>query len=137
MVSQNRPPCRHVIVAHISITMRNRLDILVNILLPLLAGVLVYIGPAVAGNHMIVTNHLADGLWAYAFMSAMLITWERVANRPWITTVFLSALLFEWLQYLHVFPGTGDTYDVITYFLFFAAALWLNKFFRISLKPIS
>ena len=113
-----------------------RFDILLNILLPLLAGSLLYSLPALLHRTILLKNHLADGLWAYAFLSSILILWQRVPNRFWITAAFSTAVVFEWLQYLHVFPGTGDVYDVITYFLFFITALSLNKFFRTSLIPI-
>jgi len=105
-------------------------DLSLNVLLPLVAGVTLYVIPALANNGSIAKNHLADGLWAYAFMSATLIVWGRVFSLQWIVAVFAAAALFEWLQYLHLFPGTGDWYDVITYFLFFTAALVFNNFFR-------
>src|SRR5689334_13888955 len=105
-------------------------DISLNVLLPLVAGATLYLVPALANNGSVTKNHLADGLWAYAFMSAMLIVWDRALSWQWIATVFGIAALFEWLQHIHLFPGTGDWYDMIIYFLFFTAALLLNNFFR-------
>ncbi|MGC4096122.1 MAG: hypothetical protein QM706_03310 [Nitrospira sp.] len=111
-------------------------DILLNILLPLLAGTLLYCLPAAVQPSIPFHNHLADGLWAYAFLSSILIVWQRIPNRFWIFAVFTSAVLFETLQWLQFFPGTGDIYDVFTYFLFFIIALLINTFFRTSIKPI-
>ena len=110
-------------------------DLSLNVVLPLVAGAALYVIPALANNGSITKNHLADGLWAYAFMSAVLIIWGRILAVQWVAAVFIIAAIFEWMQYLHVFPGTGDWYDMITYFLFFAAALLLNNFFRTIQKP--
>jgi len=41
----------------------------------------------------------------------------------------LFTITFELLQYLHFIKGTGDFFDVITYFIFLGIALSANKFF--------
>src|ERR1044071_2301894 len=119
----------YVYVSLISESMKNArwFDISLNVLLPLVAGAALYIIPALASNGSITKIRLADGLWAYAFVSALLIVWNRMPSRQWIVALFGVAALIEWLQYLHLFPGTGDWYDMITYFLFFSAALLLNN----------
>jgi hypothetical protein len=109
---------------------RKGTDILLNILLPLLAGCLIYC----AGNAFyipaLIRNYGPDGLWAYALMTAVLVIWDRKWNITWIGAVFCMAVGFEWLQYAHRLPGTGDPVDVLVYSLFFVLALLLNPFFK-------
>jgi len=110
-----------------------RSDIVLNIILPLLLGVFIYW----AGNTLViptlVRNYLPDGFWAYAFISSILVIWNREVPVAWIVIVFLIATGFELLQYYHKIAGTGDIKDVVTYFAAFAIALKLNTFFRTQL----
>ena len=110
-----------------------RSDILLNIILPLLLGIGVYRGAGVVAIPSLVRNYLPDGLWAYAFLSSILLIWDRTINIAWTAAAFLLAIGYEGAQYEHLIPGTGDIFDVITYFLFFGIALILNMFFKASL----
>jgi hypothetical protein len=110
-------------------------DISLNVLLPLLAGCLLYIYTGNRYESLVTNNHLSDGLWAYAYISAILITWNRKIHLPWIITIFLSAIAFEFMQYRQWVPGTGDIWDVVTYFIFMACAIKSNQFFTQYLKP--
>ena len=107
-------------------------DILWNICLPLALGLSIYCSARVRFIPALIRNYLPDGLWAYAFMSGILLIWARAVNPFWVIMVFLIAVCFEFLQYLHTIPGTGDIKDVITYFTFFTIALLLNTFFKTS-----
>ena len=106
------------------------LDISLNIFLPILLGYSVYILSSFIVVPALIKNHLADGLWAYAFISSILIIWEREINILWICIAFIISCCFELLQFYHQIPGTGDVYDVLSYFLFFIIALKLNQFFK-------
>lgn len=105
------------------------LDILLNVGLPLLMGYGVYRWGKALTTHSFVNNYLADGLWAYAFCSALLIVWNRKISKGWLFVGLLTSILFEGLQYLHLLTGTGDLWDVAVYFIFAALALWANRYF--------
>ncbi len=112
-------------------------DILLNIIMPLLLGIVIYLAGRTVAIPTLVRNYLPDGLWAYAFLSAILIIWEREVNTPWIVAVFLTSVGFEILQYGHKIAGTGDIHDIMTYFIAFSIALRLNRFFKtFILTPI-
>lgn len=104
------------------------LDILFNIILPLCIGALIYYFADKLNLNGFIRNQLPDGLWAYAFLSMVLIVWNRTIHITWIIIVFLISIGFEILQYLHVIKGTGDIWDIITYFVFFGLALGVNKY---------
>lgn len=101
-------------------------DLLVNVLLPLMLGVVIYW----AESHFLIpsaiVNFLPDGLWAYSLMSAILIVWQRRIVAGWVLAACCLSIGFEVLQHYHWIPGTGDLYDVLTYFIFFGLALALN-----------
>jgi hypothetical protein len=105
-------------------------DILLNICLPLALGQFIYWSEKAVIIPTLIKNHLPDGLWAYAFISGILLIWDRVIHTTWIILAFLTAVGYEILQYLHAIPGTGDIKDVITYFAFFNIALLLNNYFK-------
>jgi hypothetical protein len=109
---------------------RTTLDLFLNCFSPLFFGNLVYFFSGSISLFSFLKDHVADGLWAYAFCSALLIVWNRKILPGWISAAFLSAVIFELLQYLHFVPGTSDLYDVFTYFLCFVLALVLNHFFK-------
>lgn len=106
------------------------LDILVNIIAPVAVGCFIYFVTNITKLPAIITSYLADGLWAYAFISTILIIWERQINIIWILIAFMIAVCFEVLQHYHAIAGTGDVYDVITYLLFFIIALLTNSLFK-------
>jgi hypothetical protein len=112
--------------------MRNNIgiDLLLNVVFPILLGGLTYLTGSQINEPVLIKNHLADGLWAYSFISALLIIWGREINRTWIFIPFAVAVLFELLQGSHLVPGTGDLYDVLTYCIFFTIALLANKYFK-------
>jgi hypothetical protein len=103
-------------------------DILLNVAAPLLIGSIPYLFHITLPA--IIKNHLPDGLWAYAFTSLTLIIWTRTMNWFWLCACLLSAILFEAFQYFGFVQGDADILDIVTYFLFFAMALQLNKFFK-------
>jgi hypothetical protein len=105
-------------------------DISLNVLLPLLLGSACY---AVGGLlPAILRSHGADALWAYAFMSLLLIVWERRMPHSWIAAPFLLAIAYEGGQYSGFLAGTADAWDLLAYSAFFIIALLLNSYFIIS-----
>jgi hypothetical protein len=105
-------------------------DILLNVALPLALGILIYHAASFCAVPAFIRNYFPDGCWAYAFLSGMLIIWDRKLSIPWIILVFITAAAYEWLQFIHVLPGTGDIGDVADYFVFFILALTLNPRFK-------
>jgi hypothetical protein len=76
----------------------------------------------------VIKNYLSDGLWAYAFISCILIIWDRKINPLWILITLFISVLFELLQRFHLLNGTGDVLDIGVYCFFFTVALITNKF---------
>jgi hypothetical protein len=115
--------------------MRNTraIDILLNICAPLLLGMLLYPFSMYYPIPPFIKYHLADGLWAYAFLSAFLIIWERKINFFWISILFPVAAGYEWLQAQHMIAGTGDVLDILSYFSFFFIALLFNSYYKSKL----
>jgi hypothetical protein len=111
------------------ISLSKATDIFLNVVIPLFLGYIFYL----LGNEIVVPgmipNYLPDGLWAYALQSCILIIWNRKINIIWNIAIMLFVVMFELLQYLHFIKGTGDFFDIITYFIFFGIALTANKFF--------
>ena len=74
--------------------LKYKIAILVHVVCPLLIGLAIYyFTTSIAFTHLI-KNHFADGLWAYAFISAILLIWERQVNWFWIGCVVVVAFLF-------------------------------------------
>lgn len=105
-------------------------DTLINVIAPLLGGVLLYYLKPVITMRALISGQLADGLWAYAFMSSILIIWDRRVTLLWMLMVVLTASVFEWMQYKQWVPGTADMLDFAAYILFFSIAWALNPLFR-------
>ena len=105
-------------------------DLTLNTVLPLLAGILLYYFRDSYYLPSLLSNHLADFLWAYAFISSILVIWDREPALIWMLVPFAVALLFEFFQYEHLIPGTGDVLDIITYYSSFLLALLLNYIFK-------
>lgn len=105
-------------------------DIFLNSVLPVVLGGLLYVAGKDLFTPGFINNHLADGLWAYAFLSSILIIWERSFHLLWIAACFGLAIVFEWLQFKTIIAGTGDWLDVLTYFTGFLLSLCLNNRFR-------
>ena len=104
------------------------IDLFLNVICPLVLGYIFYLLDKRIGLGAI-RNYMPDGLWAYAFLSCILIIWNREVNFIWVVIIMLFSIIFEMLQYLHFIKGTGDFFDIITYFIFFGIALSANKFF--------
>jgi hypothetical protein len=117
-----------------SINCFKKTDIFINVILPLLIGSVIYILVSKSLLPKPLSNHLADGVWAYSFQSCVLIIWERKINTGWTLAVILCALLYEFLQYIRILPGTGDMKDVFFYILFISLALISNRFFYQKIK---
>jgi len=105
-------------------------DLLLNVFFPLLLGYFIYFFSDIMSMPLPVKNYFPDGLWAYSFISAILILWRREFNSLWITIAFLLAACFELMQYVHWLQGTGDMFDILIYVTFFGIALSANKFFK-------
>ena len=113
--------------------LKYKIAILVHVVCPLLIGLAIYyFASSIAFTHLI-KNHFADGLWAYAFISAILLIWERQVNWFWIGCVVVVAFLFECFQYLHLLPGTGDVFDFIVYLSCILLGL-LSNYINLKLK---
>ena len=100
-------------------------DWCVHVLLPVLTGSLLYFDTFLPG-HALVRNHLADGLWSFAFTSAILLIWNRSINLTWLLIAFFTGVLYELLQHLNFFTGTADAADVVTYAVFMSIAIASN-----------
>lgn len=71
---------------------------------------------------------LPDGLWMFSYCLIIGCIWDFRISRCWfmLTLLLLVAILFEFLQYFHVIPGTFDNMDIIAYVLaFFLGALYI------------
>jgi hypothetical protein len=111
-------------------SLTKKLDIGINVILPLFFGSLIYLISTDISTTSFLKDHLADGLWAYSLISAVLIIWDRRMEIFWITVIFLLAILFELAQYLHLIPGTADIIDILVYITCFVIGIFLNKYFR-------
>jgi hypothetical protein len=110
--------------------LNKKTDILLNVAVPLCLGVICYLFPV----SKLLRNYAADGLWAYAATSAMLIIWNRHINLLWLTTLALCFPAFEILQSLAVVKGTGDVWDIVTYLAFFSIAIIKGRLINYKYK---
>lgn len=105
-----------------------KIDLLLTVLLPMLAGVLIYFSADHITLNAFIRNQLPDGLWAYSLVSCILIIWNRKINTVWLLATGVLFIVFELLQYLHIINGTGDLWDLLVYFIFSLIALITNTF---------
>ena len=112
--------------------MERLLDILINILLPILIGCLLYS----IDERLTIINYLPDGLWSYSLISTILIVWQRLPNFFWIMISFILFPAFEYLQFVHFINGTGDFIDVLVYLICGLIAIMSNNFFKNKFYPI-
>ena len=105
-------------------------DLLLNVISPLLLGYFIYLLGSYELLPQLLKNYLPDGLWAYAFISMILVIWDRQLNYGWLFIAFLLAACFELLQQYRLLTGTADAADVMIYFLFMGAGLLSNRFFK-------
>lgn len=103
-------------------------DIYLNVIFPVVTGCFIYLFSETRTFPAVIRNYLADGLWAYAFISCILIIWDRKVKTVWIAITFLVPAVFEFFQYKHLLPGTGDVLDLCIYYAFYFLALFINKF---------
>jgi hypothetical protein len=112
-----------------SLQSKQKKDILLNVILPLLVGIGVYESSKVIILNTYIRNYFPDGLWAYSFVSCLLIIWNRRINLFWIVSIFIFFIAFEVFQHFEVINGTGDYIDVLIYFGCSTIALLTNKYF--------
>ncbi len=105
-------------------------DLLFNVITPVVLGSLIYFFPHEKINNRFIKFYLADGLWAYALTSAILIIWDRTFNFLWICLVFFLFILVELCQQYQIIPGNGDYLDVCVYSLFSGLSFFLNKYLK-------
>lgn len=99
---------------------RREIDCLLNIVLPVVAGTLIYFTKTTNG---VFRDHLPDGLWAYALTYCLLVIWNKRLPFLWIMILQLLFILFEFAQLQGWIEGTGDYRDMIVYVLSGGAAL--------------
>lgn len=105
-------------------------DLLLNVFLPLTLGAIIYLTGWSFIDSTFFKNHVADACWAYAFGSVLLILWDRNIPVYWLCLTFLISVVFEYLQAAAWLNGTGDFYDVITYFISIKLCILFNSFFK-------
>lgn len=94
---------------------------------PLILGVIIYqnINCINAG----ISNYLPDALWSCSLSLAILKLWSWRLNVYNIGVIIFTPILFEFLQYINVFEGTGDILDVVVYLLsIFVTILFVSVF---------
>lgn len=101
------------------------LAVLLHVIFPISLGLITYHDLFTLPS--LLNQYLADGLWAYAFTSSLLLLWDRKPPLLWLTIALISAISFEWFQYTSIISGTGDLFDIIVYLLFGSMALIINK----------
>ncbi len=74
-----------------------------------------------------VKNYLPDGLWAFGFVSCLLLIWNEKINTFWMVMAYSSFIVFEYLQKIEIIGGTADVYDIFVYFAFSSLAIVVNK----------
>jgi len=104
------------------------------VILPLTLGSGVYLFEPIFKNYIFIRNFLPDGLWAFSATSSLLIIWNNKLNFFWISTLFVSFMIFEILQYTEQLPGTFDINDIFIYLIFASFSLFLNKLFFVKRK---
>jgi hypothetical protein len=106
---------------------KNRYYIVLNVIFPIILGLIIYIGDRFNLLSNNITNYIPDGLWAYSFTSAILTIWNRDINTIWISILGLFFIIFEILQSADILKGTGDILDIIIYFLFGFSSIIINN----------
>lgn len=76
------------------------------------------------------TYNLADGLWAFALTSLILIIWQNNASKNrevWLLIVFIYVIAVELLQKFKILAGTFDWLDLIFNISGFLCAILIFK----------
>jgi hypothetical protein len=100
--------------------------LILHCILPLIAGILIYLIGDSGPFLLSFKNYLPDGLWAFAFGSALLLIWD---NRPpliWLMAGWLMLVLTEWMQKTGLMPGTADWLDILVYSAGYGIAIGYN-----------
>jgi len=85
-----------------------------------------------------VKYNLPDGLWLFAFLSAISIIWSRDCQSSkmiWIILAMILSIVSEIFQYFEILPGTFDICDLIAYFLAMSLFLLANDNRVVIVKP--
>ena len=112
----------------------HKTDLTINVLLPILVGMIIYFLSNYFEINTFARNHLPDALWAWSLFSCILIIWERSVSTFWIAVVFAFCILFEVMQHYQFINGVGDYLDVLFYLLAGTLALLFNQYFFILFK---
>jgi hypothetical protein len=99
-------------------TIKKLLHISVYIWLPLGFGTLIYL----KGTYSIpiwIRYNLPDGLWLFALLNTFAAIWGSGKSSLvlWAVTVILLSIIMEYLQKMHLIPGTFDLWDILAYVL--------------------
>lgn len=75
---------------------------------------------------------LPDGLWVYAFASALMIYWNREIEKAkyWLLIPFVSGTFIEIAQGLNLFQGTFDFLDLAFTVLALILSVTINYNFK-------
>ncbi len=106
------------------------LAFILHVALPLAGGAVFYLFNIPGSFSKIIADHLPDGLWAYAFISCLMIIWDHRLNWTWLMLAMLVCAGFEGGQYQGWINGTGDWLDLATYLVFGSIAIGVNQFFN-------
>lgn len=69
---------------------------------------------------------LPDGLWMFSGTSLILNVWGNSINKQsifWILMIPFIAILFEFLQLIHLMRGTFDIIDIVIYLIGFGVSI--------------
>jgi len=70
---------------------------------------------------------MPDGLWAFGYVSCLLLIWKEKNNTFWIVMAYISFIVFEYLQNIKIIGGTADIYDILIYIVFASLAIVINS----------
>lgn len=98
-------------------TIGPHVQVLLRVFIPLSLGAGSYVVSTAEPLINAAKHTLADGLWAYAFVSALLLLWNERINMAMILAATSAFFGFEYAQGCGILPGTGDKLDVLVYFV--------------------
>jgi len=110
--------------------MSKHIDIIINVIIPIIAGTIIYFIPTDNYSFVQLRNYFPDGLWAYGLTSCILIIWDRKINLLWMVLTVCLFFAFEFFQALHFIKGTYDIKDIFIYLSFGLFALITNSIFN-------
>jgi len=77
--------------------------------------------------------NVPDGLWLYAFLSALFFIWKEKFSGQlfiWLILAIFICFFFEISQAYGIFPGTFDWYDMLAYSI--ASTFFFFNFHQIN-----